>query len=323
MASNDFQRQYNSLDLNGRIALMRFIGGGILTPQAEEKVVTDWITQQYGAYATLLNRPDVKAVLTRAAREGWTQERIQTEIQRTPWWKTTDAAMRKFDLLEGSDPKEAKTQLDKMSSTIKSMIAQQGVAGQFTEARIAKLARFAVRHGVEADAIPKLVFNEIQYNPTHPVGQIGADMDKFKAQAAQYVLPLSDRAAFDWAKKIATGQATADGFDTYMRDQAKSKYGHLAAELDQGLTVKNLLDPQIQQTAQLLEIDPDQVNLLDPKYSPLVSYADPQGKVRTMSLSESARYVRGMDAYARTDGAKQAAASLTSELMSRFGQAAR
>lgn len=305
---------WNALDLNGRLAFLNYVGAGARADEA----IKDWVREHYGAMGAYLDHPEIGPLLLRSAKEGWAPERLQAELGATQFWKTTSASQREWDLLNTTDPASAKAKVDQLKAQINTLLGQQGVAEQFTDQRVTDLATQLLRNGAQADQIPKAVLAEVGYSPTMAAGKLGDTMNTVGAKAEQFVVPISDQAKFEWAKKIEMGTATQEGLDDYLRQVAKGQYATLAEGIDRGFTVKQLLDPQIQQTAQLLEVDPETIDLRDPKWAQIIQYNDGQ-TTRLATLSEAAKLVKSTADYRQTATANREAATLAENLAKTFG----
>jgi hypothetical protein len=305
---------WNQMDINAQVQWANENG---VDP---DQVVKEYITQNYGSMAGYINDPTLGPILLQAGREGWTPEKMQAAVMQTDWWKNTAASQRAYDVLTNTDPATANNQVIEMQSKLAMLSSQEGLP--LNEAQLHQLATQFVRNGTTDQALIKQqVVAQAQYNPSGYVGTLGAMVSSVKQQAAQYLVPLSDQTAFNWAKQIDMGTQTADGFNSYVRQVAKGQFGDLADQIDLGLTPRQLIDPQIQQAAQLLEVDPDSINPMDQKFSPIISYADPAtNKNRPMTLAETAKYIKGLPDWAKTDQANQAAASLGSQILKTFGR---
>lgn len=313
-----FPPEWATWNINQRMAFLAYIGA----PQLErDAALKEWMSQEYGQLAGYLDHPELGPLLQQAGREGWTRERLQAELGKTTFWHTTTESQRTFDLQTQMDPATAESKIAQMAGNISTILGREGVAGQYTPERIRNLSIDLLRNGVPADQVPQFVLADVTYRPTSPVGTMGQNVARVKQRAAEYVVPLSDEAAFEWGKQLSMGTVTADGVDEYLRQQAKSRFGHLTADIDRGFTTKQLFDPYIQQTAQLLEKSPDEINLLDPTYTKMIDSIDADtNERRAMTLSEAATTVRSMDAYQTTRQATSGAAQLGEAILQTFGE---
>lgn len=297
-------------------------------PQEErDRLIIDEVKRQFGALAVYLDHPEIGNLLRRAASEGWTREQLQLELNKTEWWKNTTASQREWDMLQRSDPAEAAKRVADLVSRLKAIADQQGFGDRYSDEQFRQFASFFLYNGVPEADMGKAMFANLQYDPTKgsggtPGGQAGTSMSAIKARAAEFGLQISDEAAFNWAKQIASGQATLDAVDVYFRNQAKSRYSWLAPDIDRGATIKQLFDPIIQQTAQLLEISPEMIDLTDPRFSRMIDYVDSNGTRRSMTAAEAAEYIRSTDAWLQTSNAKQGSAGLGEEIIKTFGKVA-
>jgi hypothetical protein len=82
-----------------------------------------------------------------------------------------------------------------------------------------------------------------------------------------------------------------------LRERAKiaivGENPHLKQQIDAGLTLKNMFTNYQNEAAQLLEQDPNSIQVTDPKFRQALAYRDPKsGQVRQLSLSEWRQMLR-------------------------------
>jgi hypothetical protein len=315
--------RWGTLTYQERLAVLQMANpGGV--PQGDlDAVLKDEIKRQYGYLAVYLDDPEIGPLLHRAAQEGWTQERLQADLYRTQFWQRTSAAQREWDLLWRTDPAEVNRRRENLRVQLRLMVDQAGIGDQFTDESLLWQAGAFLSQDMSPEQMRAGLMMQTQFQPgAAPVGQIGITMGQVKARAADYGLPMSDQAAFDWSKRVAIGAMTPDAVEVYLRDQAKSRYSWLAADLDRGATVRQLFDPMIQQTAQLLEIAPAAVDLTDPKFSSMVDHIDSTNTRRSMTNAEAATYIRSTPDWQTTDNATKAASLASESILRTFGKVA-
>lgn len=314
-------RIYYASDINTRIATLKFIG---LDDSYVNVAVDQWVNETYGYMGAILNIPEIKNILTTAGKEGWSPERIQGAITQTAYWKSHTAAERNWLQLQSSDPEEARKQLQTAKDNLTTIALREGVS--ISQSRLDELATKVASGGItDSAAIQRMVVAEASYSPTASVGGIQAQASAIRARAQEFGIRLTEQGAFDWAKRIESGTADQGTVDEFLRQQAKARFANsplVTQALEQGLTVRQAIDPQIAQVSELLEIDPDTVNITDAKFSPLVEYVDPDGNQRTMTTSEAAKWARGQNEYRTTAGANREAAALAENIAQRFGAVA-
>jgi peptidoglycan hydrolase-like protein with peptidoglycan-binding domain len=299
-------------------------GGGAAPAAAATADPATLARQMYGYLGGYLNHPELGPILQQGAREGWTTERLQAALMSTNWWKSTSQVARQWGLLKTSDPAEATRQVQAQVGTLRTLVNTEGFGDQFSDADLNALAEQFLMTGVQGDAVRPFLFAHVKYQGVGaPVGTAGVNMDLVKARAADFLYPMTDETAFDWARKISTGQTTLDSFEVTMRNQAMSQYAydkHITDAVSGGQTLKQVFDPYIQQAAGLLEQSPSTINLQDPKFQKMVDFVDSTGQRRAMTIAEAGDYVRSTNDWQTTDNARGAAASAAEQILRAFGK---
>lgn len=147
--------------------------------------------------------------------------------------------------------------------------ARQVVAQQ-AQAEGVQLSRKQVR-GLAVDYITKswnqqALANKIGtfYNGEPVSGQAAQYQDQLNQLYTEYGLPLNQDRMDNRVQRLLSGQVTMDAYVHNVQQTAKSLYPSIAAQLDGGMTVKEIADPYIQTMANLLEVDPNTLSLSTP-----------------------------------------------------------
>lgn len=155
---------------------------------------------------------------------------------------------------------------------------------------------------------------------THGTAKVASQLED---AANDYLMPLSVEARRDWAMKIIRNEVAPTEFTAYLRESAKSAFPTLAAAIDRGITVRQYADPYVQSAARTLELPPESINLMDPKWRRFLDGArDEKGQPMVMSLSEAERTMKTDATYGfdRTKQARQQAAEFAGQLLEKFGR---
>lgn len=321
--TEEFVRWWGTASYADRLNWMSGIHNGQIPGSVLEELRIDEVKRQFGYLAVYLDHPEIGPILRQAADSGWTQERLQAALFNTNFWKTTSQSQREWNMLRTSDPAEANRRLQGMQAQLRNLVDQQGFGDRFDDAALSQMSEIFLSQNMSQEEMQRALFAHIPYiQGRTPVGTAGLTMQQVKTRAGEYGLPMSDQAAYDWATRIASGAATQDAVDVYLREQAKSRYSWLAEDLDRGATVRGLFDPMIQTASQLLEIDPSRIDLTDPRFSQLIDHTDENGVRRSMTLAEAGQAVRSMSEWQTTDNAKQAASQAADSILKSFGKVA-
>jgi hypothetical protein len=122
------------------------------------------------------------------------------------------------------------------------------------------------------------------------------------------------------ANLIALGLASQDAINIEIGKQAKAFYPQFEKELNQGLTVRQIIEPWIATTQNILEID-DDIDLSDPK-SPIrkaLDYRDKSGNKTLMPLYDYEITLKKDPMWMKTKNAANTFANLYSTLKEGFG----
>lgn len=285
-----------------------------------------YIRENYGFLAGFLDIPDLRKILIEAGRRSQkgtpvSKEWIQGKMYATPWWKKTAEVTRNWIALNGTDPATAKQRLASTKTQITSAATAAGVT--LTPDQIAKYALNVNKFGWSEQQVQSAIGHQLVYNPDKAAqGQAGLTVDKLKEMSSAYLVPVSDETLQKWARNVVGGDVDLAAFETYAKEQAKSLFPSLSAAIDAGVTVNDYVDPYREQAAKVLEISPDEVDFMDPKWRKAVDQVDPKTGQRTaLSLADWTTTMRtdSQYGYDKTKGARAEAASLTSKLGEMFG----
>lgn len=276
---------------------------------------------QYPAFAGFLGIPEVANLLAQTADPntgGWSQDQFALRLAATQWWRSNSDTQREWQARKLYDPAKAAQQKAQMISQVTSEAGKLGVTLDGNQIQF--IAEGAIGEGWDAPTLQRAIAGNAQAAKDQP-GQIAATQTQLNSVAASYGVPVSPHTTFDWAKKIAMGNADANGFGEYAKQQAKIAHPYWEAQLDQGLTVRQLADPYIQQASKLLEIAPDQIDLTNHKWSNAFVTQNKQGQAQPMSQLDWSKKLMSDASYGwdKTANAHQAALQIQDSLRQQFG----
>lgn len=297
----------------------------ILPPAASTP--EEHIAQNFGYFAYFLNHPEIGPIIRWAGAARWDTTRLQAELAKTAWWRTTAASARVWEATIAQDPATAQAKRLQMNQLVRTLAGEGGIS----EAPwLTEISELALRFGWDERQIRTAVAGKIDWYDTGAAanagelpGSIGETVIAVKQMAAEHFISINDRTAFEWGKAVFSGMMTQDGLLTEIRRQAKSKFTHLADQIDQGFTMRQLFDPYRQEIARTLDMAPESVDFVnDPRWQRVLSVADAQtGKVRPMTLAEASTYARSQPEFAKSRTGRSEAAELSQALAEEMGRA--
>jgi hypothetical protein len=296
-------------------------GGGDVPPAApmNDQQVLDFIRQNYGPYmGAMVSDPEVGPILLKAARDGITSiGLLYGRLSGTKWWTTTTANQRQWQEQVLYDPQSANAMRAQTRLDIINQATTLGVP--LTGPQLAKLVEDTLSFGWNKSQTLNSILDQMKMTPGGG-GDIAAKQTMFKAQAAKYLLPLSDGSAYDLAIRFERGQLSSEGVNTMFAQQAKARYGYLSDQIDRGITPSDYFKPLSETVAGELERPVEQIDLMDPKWAPLTSIADPKtGAMRAMTDTEARSFARNMPEWQGTSTSQSVMGRGASKLLNMFG----
>lgn len=285
-----------------------------------ETLTPEEIAAEFGWAASFLDHPELGPILRRAAREGWTAQKLQTEIFKTDFWRTKTRSERAWENLLAQDPAEAQRRIETEKQQLRQVAAN--LNGALTDLQLNEIAERVVRYGWQGQEIVSAVSSELlKGSDPSQVLRTGITGRSIQQISNQFGIPISDTALQDWSQRIATGQALLEDFTNYARTQAKSLYPSLAADIDRGATVEALADPYRQYASRVLGINPAQIDFSEPRWNVALNFGDDKGR-RMMTLNEWGQYIRtnAEYGYEYTDEAQNRAYSAAQTIARVFGR---
>lgn len=277
----------------------------------------------YGSYAAFFEIDEVREVLLKAARLGYTPPRLRQELEQTQWWKDTTRAQNQYDAFAAANGGEDGATMQKLigDKAVEIGDASASLGMRLSDEQARSLAKDALRNGYNERQLQASIAAEMRKSPqavqTLRIGEVGRDVRRL---AADYGVPLADSTLDTWMNGVLDGRYTTVDFENYLRQQASSLYPSLANEIARGVSVKTFADPYRQIAAQTLGLPVEDINFADPKYNVALNFDDGKGR-RMMTLYEWGRHLRTNEQYGydRTPEARDKAYEMTDRLGRMFG----
>jgi hypothetical protein len=300
--------------------------GGTPDGTTAPAVPEDWETaaqEQYGGYYAIIKSiPEVATLLQNAVSNDWSEAKFNYELSQTTWFKTTSTSARSWDLAEQTDPASAQQKVDNQAAQIKAKALSLGI--RLDDTSVAKLAKDSLRGGWDETTITNSIGSQAMQS-TAGVSQLRSGFigQTLKQTAADYGISLSDDTFNQFVNKVATGQESQSSFQQYALQMAKSLFPGISAQLDAGQTYKQITDPYKQTAAQILEMNPENIDFVDPKWSKAVTFVTDKGEQRPMNYNEWGDYLRQTRSfgYEFTSEAQSRAYGVANDLARLFGKA--
>lgn len=97
------------------------------------------------------------------------------------------------------------------------------------------------------------------------------------------------------------------------------EYKAFASQIASGQTIQDIASPYMERMADLLEMNPAEVDVFNNKIQAALKQTDKDGKPAAMDLGSFADFVRQDKRWQYTDNAREQVNGLTAELLQQFG----
>lgn len=148
-------------------------------------------------------------------------------------------------------------------------------------------------------------------------GDFGVSVDSLRKTAADYGVILNDDQLKSYALSSITSKGGLDNEITKIKNIAKGLYSSLGSYIDQGLSVRDLLQPYMNKKAELLEIPVNQISLNNNEGQQLLKNV--VGKDQLLPLYDYEASLRQDPRWRFTKNANETASSYVLQVLKDFG----
>lgn len=201
-----------------------------------------------------------------------------------------------------------------LQRNIQRIAMQNGI--QLTKEQISNLTGKAVAGGWDAATLKENVARAGTFTDQ---GEAGTIADALKSAANDYGVSYSDEFFAQAAQSVLEGKSTADIWKQQIKDVAKSRYAAFADQIESGVTPRQIASPYIQSMANILELNPQEVNLSDPTISKALTSLDAEGKPAPTALWQFEQGLRQDPRWRFTKNAQQDLMGTARKVLSDFG----
>lgn len=281
------------------------------------------VKDRFPQLAPFLERPDIGNLIYQAASAGWSSGELQAAVEKTDYWKNTTESQRNWDALSATDPASAQRQFFLQAQNVQNMRTRLGV--NIDEGTYQRIAVEATRNGWDNSVIKTALLGAHAQGGWQNLagGDIARTITQVRNTASNFGVSLSDPTTFKFAQQLLDESMDAGGVEEYIRSQAMSRYARndaLVAALKSGMTTKAYADPYLQVAAKELSVNPESINLEDPKWSKFLEDSPDPAK-QGMTLDQWRQTIRRDSVYGwdQTTNARDEAAAMAAQFTKKFG----
>jgi hypothetical protein len=150
-------------------------------------------------------------------------------------------------------------------------------------------------------------------------GSAAEQLNSLKELAGSFGMQYDEGWYNTAATNVLTGKDDIETYKQYVKDQAKSKFPTLSAQLDQGFTVRQLASPYVQTMSNILEIDPNTIGLNDIYVNQALTGLNDKGEPSTKPLWQFEQDLRKDPRWNFTKNAQDSLMGTARKVLQDFG----
>lgn len=293
----------------------------------KDKLQPKKMAAQYGfALAFLKSDPEIRDLFSRAVKNTWTPDRFVAGLRASKWFQTHSASVRNAIIMQTSDPKSYRENVDKMAAQVRDVWGQtygMSAVANIDAATMRQWGETAFRMGWTEEQLLDHMGSAIDFQQAMASNTLGGTAAEARAQLRALTENYGVDPGNTWMaqnlQRAVTGDDTMEGIQARIRDLAKSQYQAFADQIDGGRTVAEIADPYRSKMADLLELNPNDIGLSDTMIQNALTAKDAQGNPAAQTLSDFANTVRKDSRWQYTNNAKSQVAETTTQLLRSFG----
>ena len=306
----------------------------------QPKLSSHELAAVYGwAMATLNSSPDLKKLFQRAVRKQYTPERFIAELRSTKWFRANSESQRKFIVLKTTDPAQYVGQIKQVMASLADQYS--GATGQTLSFGAPRLksgkivggsgflynaAVQSMKMGLNDAQIKDLLFKSIDWNKKIADHSLGGTTSGMLQQMRQQASALGVKPTDSWygsqLGKIALGNDSAEGAMGRLKELAKARYTAFADRIEAGESVADISEGYRQSMSKVLELNPGQLDVFDPKIQGALTQRNADGKDAPASINDFEDSLRKDDRWQYTQNAKETLVSTGQNVLKSFGLSA-
>ncbi|MGK5530856.1 hypothetical protein [Streptomyces sp. URMC 129] len=272
--------------------------------------------ESFGLSLRLINSSkELKKLFDKAVSQSWSATRFQAALKATKWWRGQSNTAREYLTLKYTDPATWKQDRNNAAAAIKLMAEKVGAsltADQLNDAVYAKLAQ-----GWSDARLQAWLGSKLSFKDGLPQGEAAATWDDLHDLAYQMGMTYSTTWYQNATRKIAAGKSTIQEHETYIRNQAATRYRAYATQIRAGMSVQDLAAPYVEAVSRILEVPDTDVDTLSNKYVRKAMEGLPTGEATPLWKFE--QQLRADPMWRKTQNAQDSAMGIAHQVLKDFG----
>lgn len=270
------------------------------------------------AFNILSSNPEVQNLFETAIKQNMQPQAFEAAIKGSQWYQDIGGEYaRKAWFSKTMGGADWEDQLTQAKDTVERLATQLGANLQpadldaFAERYLFEGWFAQGRQGLLQDALASKVESDRggQIQTRDALAQIARDNG----------IKVSDQWFDEASRAIVGGKATSADYEMWLRDQAAAKHPLYADKIKQGMSVKSLASPYMMRMAEILELNPDAIELNDPYLTQALGGVDEKGNPKAMSYTEFENKLRSDPRWEQTTNGKNTLMNVAQKMARDWG----
>lgn len=276
------------------------------------------MAEQFGfALAFLKSDKSLWKLFNDAVKNDWDTARFQAKLKNTSFYKKNSESARNYDLLRTTDPASFNQQRTQLRAQIHDAAAAMGA--NMSGNQLTRITQNAMKFGWNDSQIRDTLGQYVKAVNGVYRGEAGASIQQVESTAYKNGIKLSAQTKQKWAQSIASGNNSASFYEQQVRNMAKSLAPSYADQLQAGLDLMDVASPYIESKAQILEMNPADIDLFDKDIRGAMSATTSDGKPSSKSLWQFEQDMRKSPAWLKTKNAQDSTMSIAKQVLTDMG----
>jgi len=280
----------------------------------------------YGwSLAFLKEFPGLYDIFQQAVKHSWSAARFRAEVMDSQWYKHHSDTARKFLYLQKTDPATARQRIHEQRRKIADMAGSLGI--EVGDKQLGKWAQQALMMGWDDSKLRNVLAGQVSIMGKNTVGgELASSLESLRNKAYMNGVQLSKKTLQRWLRAITRGGSTEEEYIDYIKKMAIKRFPNLRQEIEAGLDVRELADPYVQSMAEMLELNPNKIDLNDKRLRRAMSQRIPDNKDKghapqreMMDMNDFEDMLRQDPRWMHTDNAKETMYDMGSSILQAFG----
>lgn len=276
------------------------------------------MAEQFGfALAFLKSDKSLWKLFNDAVKGDWDAARFQAKLKNTSFYKKNSESARNYDLLRTTDPASFNQQRTQLRAQIHDAAATMGA--DMSGNQLTRITQNAMKFGWNDSQIRDTLGQYVKAVNGVYRGEAGQNIQQVMSTAYKNGIKLSPQTRQKWAQSISMGNNSASFYEQQVRNMAKSLAPSYADQLQAGLDLMDIASPYIESKAQILEMNPADIDLFDKDIRGAMSGISKDGKPTSKSLWQFEQDMRKSPAWLKTKNAQDSTMSVAKQVLTDMG----